>query len=318
MRELSLKGEHVSKVTVSVIIPTHNRRKLLEIAVQSVFDQTFQDFEIIIINDASSDSTNDMLHHLQILDRRINIITNNHSLGGSKSRNLGIAASQGTWIAFLDDDDKWLPDKLQAQLQALASHPNAIACSSAYIINYPLQIKKLIYTPSHISIDTLLKSNALGGTSVCICESTILKRIGGFDESLKSSQDWDLWLRLLTCGEIISIKKPLVHYYVHFNFRISNNMCAKYSGSRRFYFKHKSAMTNRTRMMNLSFICFIKSRQKNSFIFYRLRNLLISMKYTDFKLGLTYFVSSFPRIAIMLINNLVSRLYVSSKIKLND
>lgn len=301
-------------VTLSVIIPTHNRANLLKKAIESVRKQTFQDLEIIIINDASTDETEQLLQHLAALDNRIRVITNQKSLGGSKSRNMGISASKGEWIAFLDDDDIWLPKKIERQLTMLSNHPNALACSCAFIVNYPFMIKKVRLTPSHISLNSLLISNSLGGASVCVCSARVVKQMGGFDENLRSAQDWDLWVRLRLMGEIVSINEPLVHYQVHFNYRISNDMSAKYSGSRRFYLQHKHLMNDHVKRMNLSFIFFIRSRQQHRSFTSRCKNLFISVYNSPMRVGMAYMISSFPRIMMdMLMGNRLRRFFKRSE-----
>jgi glycosyltransferase involved in cell wall biosynthesis len=285
-------------VAVSVIIPTCNRLELLKRAVDSVLAQTFHDFEIIIINDASKDGTADYLRELTQNNPCIHAINNSRSLGGSKSRNLGIAASKGKWVAFLDDDDSWLPDKLAVQLQALNANPEAVACSASYRVNYPWGIKKIIHTPMAILPNELLKANVLGGASVCICAGDVLKQLGGFDAKLRSAQDWDLWIKLRAAGLIISTERVLVQYYVHFNYRISNDMRAKYLGARRFYFKYKSMMSMDARNNNVAFLCFIKSRQSGRSMWARMRYLSLAWKNSAPGVARGYLMSSLPRILL--------------------
>jgi glycosyltransferase involved in cell wall biosynthesis len=283
---------------VSVIIPTHNRVNSLTAAVNSVLSQTFQDFELIIVNDASTDETNNYLTQLVESDTRIKFISNTTSLGGSQSRNSGIYASHGEWLAFLDDDDIWLPEKLEKQLNALEAEPNSVACSANYRVNYPLKIKKIVNTPQNVTLDALLKANVLGGASVCMCQADLLKSIGGFDGKLKSAQDWDVWVRLREVGFIISVPEVLVEYFVHFNVRISNDMKAKYAGARRFYFKYRYAMSHASRQNNVAFLCFIKSRQTKRGIFARLRYLALAMKNSSLRVAKSYCISSLPRIVL--------------------
>jgi glycosyltransferase involved in cell wall biosynthesis len=283
---------------VSVIIPTHNRFELLKRAVQSVLAQTFQDFEIIIVNDGSTDQTRDYLTLLVNENSKIQAIHNTQSLGGSRSRNAGIALAKGNWIAFLDDDDTWMADKLALQLQALTAHPEAIACSASYQINYPMNIKKIAYPPLEVSLSTLLRSNCLGGASVCICSAEVLKRIAGFDDKLRSAQDWDLWIKLREQGKIISLPEVLVQYYVHFNYRISNDMRAKYAGARRFYFKYRPKMNRETRRVNVAFLAFIMSRQSSRKLTARIAYLLIAIEYSHTRIGRSYFLSSMSRILL--------------------
>ncbi|MES2218855.1 MAG: glycosyltransferase family 2 protein [Pseudomonadota bacterium] len=281
---------------VSVIIPTHNREASLQRAVASVLAQTCQDFEIIIVNDASTDNTREYLAALVRDDKRIQVFTNVQSLGGSRSRNVGIAAAKGQWIAFLDDDDTWLPMKLSAQLAALAANPKAVACSASYQVNYPLNMKKIIHPPLEVGLGKLLKSNCLGGASVCMCSAVALNKIGGFDDKLRSAQDWDLWIKLREEGEIISLTDVLVQYYVHFKYRISNDMQAKYAGARRFYFKYRFKMNRETRKINVAFLAFIKSRQSFRRLKSRVLYLLIAIEYSHASTGRAYFISSMPRI----------------------
>src|SRR4030095_982853 len=99
---------------VSVIIPTHNRAEFLRSAITSILNQTFQDFEIIIIDDASKDHTREIIAHFN--DARIKVIHNQVSEGAAGARNIGIRNSTCEYIAFLDDDDEWLPEKLQMQI----------------------------------------------------------------------------------------------------------------------------------------------------------------------------------------------------------
>lgn len=286
------------EVSVSVIIPTRNRCNLLAKAIKSVLNQTYQDFEIIVIDDASNDDTIEMLNKVRRLEKRLTIISNKKPMGGAESRNIGISVSNGKWIAFLDDDDSWFPQKLAKQLQALAHKPKAIACSCAYQVNYPLGVKRIITPPSVVSMDQLLQANILGGASVCITSSQILKQMGGLDKKLRSSQDWDLWLRLLEKGEIISVNEPLVKYQIHFNVRISNDMHAKYDGARRFYNKYKNKMNDSARIANLAFICFIQSREKRRKLNARFKKLLIAIKYSSKKEAAKFLISSVPRMII--------------------
>src|SRR5262245_29216969 len=102
---------------VSVIIPTHNRAEFLRSAITSVLNQTFQDFEIIVVDDASTDNTSEVVTYFG--DKRIKYMRNNINKGDAGTRNVGVVNSNCTYIAFLDDDDEWLPNKLQIQIDML-------------------------------------------------------------------------------------------------------------------------------------------------------------------------------------------------------
>src|SRR5215510_2389269 len=109
---------------VSVIIPTHNRAEFLRSAITSVLNQTFQDFEIVIIDDASKDHTREVITNFN--DVRIKVIHNRVSKGAAGSRNIGIINTNYEYIAFLDDDDEWLPEKLKIQIYLLDNSPQEV------------------------------------------------------------------------------------------------------------------------------------------------------------------------------------------------
>ena len=290
---------------VSVIIPTHNRLASLQRAVASVLQQTYQAFEIIIIDDNSADATQPYLATLAAYDDRIQYITNTQSKGGAQARNQGIDLARGEWLAFLDDDDTWLPQKLALQLACLQEDASAVACTAPYQVNYPLGMKKTVWPPAQIAFATLLKNNCLGGASVCLCHAQAVKRIGGFDAKLRSAQDWDLWLRLREIGTIVTCNDILVDYYVHFNYRISNDMQAKYKGARRFYFKYQQRMVGAAKTVNIAFLAFIKSRQSYRSLRYRCYYLTLALKHSTFRTARAYFLSSMPRIMLQSLRRLI-------------
>jgi glycosyltransferase involved in cell wall biosynthesis len=108
-----------SSIAVSVVIPTYNRASLLGRAIKSVLEQTYQDFEIIVVDDASTDNTEEVVRNLR--DRRIRYLRHEKNRGGSAARNTGIRAAWGQYIAFQDSDDEWLPEKLKKQMEVLAA-----------------------------------------------------------------------------------------------------------------------------------------------------------------------------------------------------
>lgn len=287
---------------ISVIIPTHNRSKLLVRAVCSVQAQTHQDLEIIIINDASNDDTPAVLSQLQMEDNRIKVIYNERSRGGAASRNIGIKESIGKWIAFLDDDDIWLPDKLESQLKLMQSDLDAVACSCYFESHILRIIRKIHKPPENVTLEDLLCYNMMGGASVCMVSAAALNRINGFDESLKSAQDWDLWIRLKQAGRIICCKELLVYYDAHLGLRITRDMNALYSGLRHFYFKHRHLMNRKARQINLANLCYVRSRMNSGSMIERVTNLRRAVHYaTPGITKISFIISSLPRIAMDLI-----------------
>ncbi len=286
---------------VSVIIPTRNRATLLERAVLSVLGQTFQKFEIIIIDDASSDSTQKLLVRLARQDSRIRIIRHSSASGGAAARNAGIAASSGRWVSFLDDDDIWLPEKLETQIDVLNNNPGTMACTCSYRVFMPFGCKHSVHPPADVSLDILLQANIMGGASTCMCAGESLKRIGGFDEQLPSAQDWDLWIQLRLEGKIVSCNKVLVHYDSHFGPRITRNNRSRYAGLRKIYFKYRHLMDEHTRRINIARLCYSRSRLPERETMRRLGDLGLAIKKVPAAVSAVYILSSFPRIIASII-----------------
>jgi glycosyltransferase involved in cell wall biosynthesis len=281
---------------VSVILPTHNRTKFLRHAIKSVLAQTERNIELIVVDDASTDETNVVLNQLACIDTRIKILRNPESLGGGGARNVGIAASSGEWVAFLDDDDEWVATKLRTQLDELTANSATVACSCSYKLYYSSGSSKVVDPPENITLNQLLRGNYLGGASMCMCSREALLGIGGFDEKFRSGQDWDFWVRLRQAGDIVVCKEPLVEYRNHDGVRISNNMDAQYMGARRFYFKHRKIMDESLQKFNVSYNCFIMSRQTKRRLSSRLRYLILSLRHSGYQVGSSYVLSSLPRL----------------------
>jgi len=248
----------------SIILPTHNRKTMLLHAIESVIAQTYQNWELIVVNDASEDGTDDLVRNFMMNDSRISYIQNRSSLGGSGARNAGIAAARGHYVSFLDDDDRWMPDKLEKQIEALSEQPEAVAASCWYTANSFLGRRRVVHTHPNPALQELLSENVLGGASVCMIRRSTLEQTGGFSEDLPSAQDWDFWVRLRIQGPIVVARQALVSYMVHSGGKITTDLEKKYIGTRRFYRKHRPLMTENTKRHVLSFIAYIRSRRANS------------------------------------------------------
>ena len=283
---------------VSVILPTHNRVSLLKKAIDSVLLQTEQDFELVIVDDASTDKTSELLNEFIKTDARIKVIKNRVAMGGGSARNAGIFASKGKWVAFLDDDDEWFENKLSLQLKQINLSPAAVACSCDYEHHYPFGLIKKFVLPERVTLNELYYGNLLGGASMCLCSRNVLEAIKGFDTKLKSGQDWDLWVRLRAQGEVVVCNKPLVRYMEHTGFRISNNMRSQYLGSRYFYFKHRDSMDVILRKFRVCHLCFLKSRDTTKNLKNRLHYLFLAVHFSDLSTGLKYLKNSLSRILI--------------------
>ena len=199
-------------MNISVIIPTYNRATTLERAILSVLDQTFSAREVIVVDDASTDNTSDILEKYS---DRIKIIINESNRGVSFARNAGIQVARGDWIAFLDSDDIWLPEKLERQKGFHEAHPTVLIsqCDEIWIrngvrVNPMSKHKKLDGWIFEACIPLCIVS-----PSAVIIHKRIFKHIGLFDVNLLACEDYDLWLRIAPHYEIGLLDEKLVTRY---------------------------------------------------------------------------------------------------------
>jgi glycosyltransferase involved in cell wall biosynthesis len=268
----------MSHPLISVIVPTCNRRQMLGAAIESVTRQTYREWELIIVNDASRDGTDEAVENWVKKDKRIIYEKTDITSGGSVARNIGIARASGEFMAFLDDDDTWLPAKLEKQLELLKRYPDTAASSCWFTACY-IMGERVIQTAWNPDLQQILSSNVLGSASVCMARASVIRDIGGFSEKLPSAQDWDLWVRLRKNGAIVTVREPLVNYSVHKKGKISADIKKKYVGFRRFCLKHSSLMTKETRRSMMSLIAYIKSRSSKD-LRSKIRWLLMSLTWS--------------------------------------
>lgn len=243
---------------ISVVIPTRNRRARLSSAVRSALDQTWPRVEVIVVDDASTDGTPELLQALAAEDERVRVIRNEAPCGGPCSRNTGIAAATGPYIAFLDDDDLWMPSKLRVQHDLMKADPGASAVSCGFVIEFSSWRRRTVRLPPPKESGEILRVNYLGGASMCLTTKVVLAAVGGFDPELRSCQDWDLWIKLCDAGRVLACGEILVHYVPHREPRISNSLRSVYEGRRRFYRRYRARMSEGTRRCHLGELLFLK------------------------------------------------------------
>ncbi len=199
---------------ISVVIPTRDRLPLLLGAVDTVLAQVGVDFELIVVDDGSSDGTTDAVRALP--DSRIRVIRNEMSAGVSRARNAGVSISTAPWIAFLDDDDLWAPEKLSAQLTALSAANAHISFTSAVVIDAERHPRFLIQAPVGESLlSRLLVSNCIGTPSSVVVSREAFDRAEGFDPAFSVLADWDLWLRVVEVYDAAPCHDVLIAYTKH-------------------------------------------------------------------------------------------------------
>lgn len=200
---------------VSVVIPTYNSAKFLDEALQSVFDQTFKDYEIIVVDDGSTDQTK------QVIDRYGNKIRYLYQENGgpAKARNLGIRHSSGKYIAFLDADDVWLPLKLERQVCMFHQRPElAMVFTENLLFNesgvfQTSMGKRKRLMKGDVARNIFLHSEIL--TSSVIVRVEVFNKIGLFEEELQLAEDDNMWIRTAANFKIELIDEPLVKRRVH-------------------------------------------------------------------------------------------------------
>ncbi len=199
---------------VSVIIPTHNRCQLLELTLRSVFEQRNVAFEVIVVDDGSSDDTSRLLRSL---GDRVRVVRHERPGGVSAARNRGIAEARGRWVAFLDDDDLWAPDKLACQLEALRISDRQWAYAGAVDIttNYRVLAGQAPAPPERLVRELMFRNMVPAGASNVIVMKDWLPAPPVFDGTFYHSADWDLWIRLARQGPPACVAKPLIAYRFH-------------------------------------------------------------------------------------------------------
>jgi len=195
-------------VSVSVVLPVFNRSQWVCEAVDSVLAQTMRDFELIVVDDGSTDATPDALRHY---GDRLRLL-HQQNRGVSAARNRGVRHGRGKWIAFLDSDDVWLPEKLAAQAAFLQRRPAARICQTEEIwIRNSVRVNpgRRHRKPSG-DIFTASLALCLVSPSAVMMEKSLFMETGGFDESLPAAEDYDLWLRISLRHPVYLIDEPLV------------------------------------------------------------------------------------------------------------
>lgn len=211
-----------SEQLISVIITTYKRQpEILLRAVKSVLRQTHRNLELFIVNDYPEDAG--LAQHIhssldELNDERVHYVEHEKNGGACKARNTGIANSLGEFVAFLDDDDLWKEDKLEKQLKQFTSDSiGAVTCDYCTINEESLlKLSRVTHTGSKKKtlVESLLWRNCVGGCSEPLIRRSVLDKVGGFDESLPASQDYDMWMRIALNYEIVFLHEALVtHYY---------------------------------------------------------------------------------------------------------
>lgn len=202
---------------VSVIIPTYNRAEFLRSAIASVLNQTYQDFEIIVVDDGSKDNTENVVSHFN--NRKIRYVRHETNKGVTVARNTGILNSKGAFIAFLDDDDEWLPQKLIRQMALLRRSPLQTGAVYTGLLRVDHRSGKTVgeWIPTKRGnlFDELCFENCVGTASTVLLKKECFNTLGLFDEDICFGEEYDMWIRVSKSFLFECVNEPLVKYRVH-------------------------------------------------------------------------------------------------------
>jgi glycosyltransferase involved in cell wall biosynthesis len=204
---------------VSVVIPAYNREETIDQAIESVFHQTYNNMEVIVVDDGSTDSTVEVVKEYS--DPKLSIVEHNENRGGSAARNTGVKEATGKYISFLDSDDRWKPIKTQLQVKLLESRDSSWIASYCNVEHISGNIVSEIIKNSsryakkeeggrELVPNVLSLEFDLGGASTLMAKSSVVNSMGGFDSRFERHQDFEFLIRLLKQGQVAHAPYPLV------------------------------------------------------------------------------------------------------------
>lgn len=214
---------------VSAIITTYKRPpEIIRRAAQSVLKQSYKDIELLIVDDSPDtyELRGDVRDMANSLGDNVRYIPHEKNMGACAARNTGIANARGEFVAFLDDDDEWLPEKIERQLNVMKQNDNVVL---VYCGRYTYYVSKNIEEQESVEFhegkvyENLILNNFIGSTSFPLIRKAVLEELGGFNVNMPAAQDFEMWLRIAKEYEVGYVEKPLVRYYVHDGEQITKN-----------------------------------------------------------------------------------------------
>lgn len=250
------------KPLISVIIPSYNRPALLVRAVESVIDQNYPNIEIIVVDDASDLDIKSALNRYP----EVKLIENLNNRGPCYSRNKGLSEANGEYVNFLDDDDIFLPGKLEKQVACFeSSKDEKLGMVTCHMEDERSGKSKIIYNRVQGDIyKMLLNKYAVSGTETMLFKTEGVKQVGGFDESLASSQEYDLLIRFSEFYTVDFVDEILAKKFRSVD-QINYNFNKKISGAKYLYRKHNQ------RFIDVGFLFWLKLQIKLQFLLFRFR-----------------------------------------------
>lgn len=229
---------------VSVIITTYKRTpEIVQRAAQSVLKQTYKNLELIIVDDSPStyefrDAVKKMVFSL---GDKVCYIQHENNMGACAARNTGLSCAKGEYVAFLDDDDEWLPEKIEKQVEIVEKDGDVALVYCGRYSYYTKENNEVLQnTEFHrgMVFDKLILENFIGSTSFPLLRKSCIDKLGGFDVEMKASQDYELWLRIAKEYKVDYVETPLVRYYYHEGEQITKNHAYKVDAYKKLVKKH--------------------------------------------------------------------------------
>ncbi len=261
---------------VSVVITTYKRSaKLLKNAIDAAVKQTYLDTEIVVVDDNNNrELSNEIQACLSEYAGRVEYLGYEGNHGACYARNFGADATKGKYIAFLDDDDIWYPNKLEKQVECLKSGCySMVGCNSYHVVvdSEWKELKRVLdirTRNNEISMEELLNKNVVGGCSFPLITREAFYNAGKFTVGMPASQDYDLWIRIRKIGKICHVQEPLLDYYIHQEACITHDPTKKIESYHYLIQKYSSLAENENafranKYYDLSDVCFISMDFKN-------------------------------------------------------
>lgn len=253
-------ADNKNNSSIAIVIPCYNAQKTIQKTFDSIFAQTCKSFKIYAVNDGSTDGTPDILNTYQKKYPDNILIINQENQGQAKARNRGISESIEEYIAFIDSDDLWHPQKLEKQFEFLKTHQNKGLCytKGLTIDEQDNHIGTIPVNPMYRGkcFSHLILSNNIVASSVMIRRS-VIDHAGMFDTKLDACENWDLWLRISQQFSIDFIDEPLTFYRIHSS-NMSQNSDKMYENRKKVLEKHLLFPKNKNELVNLAAKAFHK------------------------------------------------------------
>jgi glycosyltransferase involved in cell wall biosynthesis len=238
---------------VSVVMPTHDRPDRLVRALSSVLAQTYARFEVLIVDDASRAPVDDVVDRTARGDKRVKLCRLDVNKGAAGARNVALQRVNGELVAFLDDDDRWEPNKLARQVDYMVQNPRAgiVSCDHLIELDGTRRPARRFRGPSTFTSEQMLWINFPGSFSFVMARPSVLGDELTIDDTFESAEDWDLWLRCCRRAGVGVVQEPLARYVFHSDPRLTNPKVRR-RGLEAFERKHRESMTPECRAFHVA------------------------------------------------------------------